>query len=127
MPLDYHEPREQLPESVIDEQRAITSLIEELEAVSWYNQRASVTQNAELKAILEHNRREETEHAMMLLEWLRRNYTEFDEQIQTYLNTTGDITELEEAEEDGESDGDEGAANSAEGSLNIGSLKQKGN
>ena len=127
MPLDYHEPREQLPESVIDEQRAITSLIEELEAVSWYNQRASVTQNAELKAILEHNRREETEHAMMLLEWLRRNYTEFQEQIQTYLNTTGDITELEEAEEGGESQGDEGSTNTAQGSLNIGSLKQKGN
>jgi hypothetical protein len=127
MPLDYHEPREQLPESVIDEQRAITSLIEELEAVSWYNQRASVTQNAELKAILEHNRREETEHAMMLLEWLRRNYTEFDEQIQTYLNTTGDITELEEADEGGDGQGDEGSADNAEGSLNIGSLKQKGN
>ena len=68
-----HEPAEHLSARTIDVHRATISLIEELEAVDWYNQRAKATGNPELRAILEHNRDEEKEHAAMTLEWLRRN------------------------------------------------------
>src|SRR3954466_15801017 len=69
----YHEALELLSEPTKDMHRAITSLMEELEAIDWYQQRAEATQNLELRAALEHNRDEETAHAMLALEWLRRN------------------------------------------------------
>lgn len=130
MPLDYHEPRELLPPEVLEQQRAISSLIEELEAVAWYNQRAAVSQNAELKAVMEHNRDEEIEHAAMALEWLRRFFPGFDEEMRTYLFTTQPITQVEEMAEGGDNRAEEpgtgagGTSNS--GALNIGSLKKKG-
>ena len=99
----YHEPVEQLPQHVIEEHRAIASLIEELEAAHWYSERMAVSQDAELRSILEHNRNEELEHASMLIEWMRRNMPEFNKQLQTYLNTTAPITEIEDAAEGGES------------------------
>ncbi len=52
--------------------RAIVSLMEELEAVDWYNQRVAACKDPELKAMLEHNRDEEKEHAAMTLAWIRR-------------------------------------------------------
>ena len=129
MPLDSHEPREQLPAEVINQHRAIESLIEELEAVMWYHERAAVSDDPELVAVMEHNRDEEIEHAMMNLEWLRRNFPGFDENMRIYLMKTAPITELEEAAESGDVEGgneDESAADSSEdeGSLNIGSLKK---
>lgn len=96
----YHE--EGLSQKGQDLHRAIMSLKEELEAVDWYNQRADVTEDAELKSVLEHNRNEEIEHAGMLLEYLRRNMTEFDEELSTYLFKSLPITEIEGAEEAGE-------------------------
>ncbi len=93
----YHEAG--LSQKCQDIHRAIMSLKEELEAVDWYNQRADVTEDAELKSVLEHNRNEEIEHAGMLLEFLRRNMTEFDEELSTYLFKSPPITEIEEAEE----------------------------
>ena len=77
--------------------RALASLIEELEAVDWYNQRADVTQDEGLKAILLHNRNEEIEHASMALEWLRRKISNFDKELRTYLFTSAPVTEVEEA------------------------------
>jgi len=68
----YHEPLDELSEETRDMHRAITSLMEELEAVDWYNQRVDACRNKELKAILAHNRDEEKEHASMVLEWIRR-------------------------------------------------------
>ena len=130
MPLDYHEPREQLPAAVHDQHRAIESLIEELEAVQWYQERAAATPDDSLRAVLIHNRNEEIEHAMMNLEWLRRNWPEFDENMRTYLFTSAPIEQVEELAEGGEgSDGGEGAADApgggaAAGSLNIGSMKK---
>ena len=76
--------------------RALASLIEELEAVDWYNQRADVSQDEELKAILIHNRNEEIEHASMALEWLRRKMPNFDQELRTYLFTSAPITQVEE-------------------------------
>ena len=115
-----HEREDSLSPELIDRHRAIMSLMEELEAVDWYDQRAAATSDEELRGIVAHNRDEEKEHAMMLLEWLRRNDAVFAEVIGTYLNADGPILEAEEAA----TDGDDGAsAGSSEGSLGIGSLK----
>jgi ferritin-like protein len=83
----YHEPVEQLSAETRDMHRAIASLIEELEAVDWYNQRAAVCSDPELKAILAHNRDEEKEHAAMVLEWIRRRDPSFDKELRDYLFT----------------------------------------
>ncbi len=92
----YHEPFEVIPEKGRDYHRALVSLIEELEAVDWYHQRVLATKDAKLKAILEHNRDEEKEHACMLLEYLRRSDTHLSEQAKRFLFTKGKITEIEE-------------------------------
>lgn len=125
MAIPYHEPEQSLSEQTRDLHRALTSLKEEIEAVDWYQQRADVTADEDLKAVLLHNRNEEIEHASMVLEWLRRNSPEFDEHLRTYLFTKAPITEVEELAEGGGAEGasDEGGAGPAAG-LNIGSLKQ---
>jgi ferritin-like protein len=117
-----HEDPDTLGPQVVDQHRAIVSLMEELEAVDWYNQRAKATGNDELRAILEHNRDEEKEHAAMTLEWLRRNDSKLDEHLRTYLFTEGPVTEIEAAA----MAGGEGSAGqgSPDGSLGIGSLRQ---
>jgi ferritin-like protein len=92
-----HEPAERLKTETINFHRAIVSLMEELEAIDWYRQRADACTDSQLRAILEHNMNEEIEHASMALEWIRRNVPKFDEALKTYLFTTGEITEIEEA------------------------------
>jgi ferritin-like protein len=69
----YHEPVSELTDEARDMHRAIVSLMEELEAVDWYNQRMDACKDDELRAILKHNRDEEKEHAAMVLEWIRRH------------------------------------------------------
>ena len=91
-----HIPREKLRRQTLEMHYAITSLIEEFEAVDWYRQRADDTEDPALKAILLHNAREELEHASMVLEWIRRNDTEAGEQLKEYLFTEGSITGREE-------------------------------
>ena len=88
----YHEPVERLSAETQDFHRAVISLIEELEAVDWYNQRAEACSDAELKAILAHNRDEEIEHASMTLEWIRRRSPAFDKQLRRALFKSGPIT-----------------------------------
>ena len=83
----YHEPIEELTDETRDMHRAITSLMEELEAVDWYNQRIDACKDDELKAILRHNRDEEKEHAAMVLEWIRRRDTCLDKELKDYLFT----------------------------------------
>lgn len=118
----YHEPVELLSEKTKNLHRAIVSLREELEAVDWYQQRAEACTDDELRAVLLHNKNEEIEHAMMTLEWLRRNDPVFAANVATYLNAQGPITEIEENEKEGEqkAGGDKPAAH---GSLGIGSLR----
>jgi ferritin-like protein len=87
----YHEPFEKLSEKTKDMHRAITSLMEELEAVDWYNQRVDVCSDPELKRILEHNRDEEKEHAVMVLEWIRRQDPKMDHELRERLFKAGDI------------------------------------
>ncbi|MBD3168854.1 MAG: ferritin [candidate division Zixibacteria bacterium] len=80
-----HEELGKLSEETINMHRALVSLIEELEAVDWYNQRYNVTEDEELKRILAHNRDEEKEHAAMLLEWIRKNDSAFSDELKEYL------------------------------------------
>ena len=111
-----HEPAERLDEATIDHHRALTSLVEELEAVDWYDQRVKATNDSSLADVLAHNRDEEKEHASMTLEWLRRRDPVLDRHLQTYLFTSEPIIEVEaEAEAGGDA--------AASGSLGIGSLK----
>lgn len=102
MAAEFHEPREQLGEHVLDMKRAIDSMREELEAIDWYRQRMNVASDPELRAILDHHQREEVEHFAMLLEWARRNDADFAKQLRTYLFTDRPILDVEEAAEAGE-------------------------
>ncbi|MDX1678543.1 ferritin-like domain-containing protein [Arsukibacterium sp.] len=83
----YHEPVAELTAETREMHRAITSLMEELEAVDWYNQRVDACTDEQLKKILIHNRDEEKEHAAMVLEWIRRRDPHFDKQLKDYLFT----------------------------------------
>jgi ferritin-like protein len=125
-----HEARSDLDDAVVDRHRAITSIMEELEAVDWYDQRVSATDDATLAEVLGHNRDEEKEHAAMTLEWLRRQDPVLDRHLRTYLFTAGSIVEEEhEAEHGGggdTSEPDDGGSvdtSSRDGSLGIGSLR----
>jgi ferritin-like protein len=117
-----HEDPGKLDPLTVDKHRAIRSLMEELEAVDWYAQRVDAAGDAELKAILAHNRDEEKEHAMMVLEWLRRHDSVFDEMIKTYVNSTGPIVAVE-AGTTGNGTSHAPVAGAGDGSLGIGSLK----
>jgi ferritin-like protein len=91
----YHEAEEHLAPGTRDMHRALVSLMEELEAVDWYQQRIDATGDGELRAILEHNRDEEKEHAAMVLEWIRRQDPIFEARLREYLFTEGPIVERE--------------------------------
>jgi ferritin-like protein len=100
-----HAPRERLQKSTITRHQAIVSLMEELEAADWYQQRADDCEDPALKEVLLHNMREEIEHASMVLEWLRRNSSDWEKNLRTYLFTDAPITEVEDmAEHGGEGD-----------------------
>jgi len=92
-----HEPAENLSKDTLDIHRAIVSLMEEFEAVDWYQQRADACTDPALKAVLEHNRDEEIEHAAMVLEWLRRRLPRLDRELREYLFKDGSITDHESA------------------------------
>ena len=89
-----HEDRKVLGADTLDQHRAISSLMEELEAIDWYDQRIQGSDNEMLRAILRNNRDEEREHAAMILEWLRRHDPAFDRQLRTYLFTEGPIHDV---------------------------------
>src|SRR5205809_6892476 len=95
----FHEQPELLTAQTKDLHRAFQSLMEELEAVDWYQQRVDAATDVVLRAILAHNRDEEKEHASMVLEWIRRRDPAFDAHLKKYLFTTLPITERPEAPE----------------------------
>ena len=113
-----HEPAEKLSPATIDRHRATVSLMEELEAVDWYDQRIDAATDEDLKEILRHNRDEEKEHAAMTLEWLRRRDPALSEKLRTYLFTEGSIIGREAAA------GGAPETAAGDGSLGIGSLKK---
>jgi ferritin-like protein len=91
--VGYHEPVDELSAETRDMHRAIVSLMEELEAVDWYNQRAEVCIDTGLRSILVHNRDEEKEHAAMLIEWIRRKDQRFAKELKDYLFTENPIAD----------------------------------
>lgn len=122
-----HEPPDALGAETRDMHRALVSLQEELEAVDWYRQRSEVCSDDELRAILDHNMREEIEHAAMVIEWLRRRDDGFAGHLKDYLFTQASITEVEAAATEGS---DEEAllslsSDAADTGFTIGSLKEK--
>jgi ferritin-like protein len=108
-----------LSNDAMEVHRALASLIEELEAVDWYNQRVDVTSDENLKSVLAHNRDEELEHAAMALEWLRRKLPKLDGELRTYLFTSDPIIEIEEGG-DGEDAGESMGSSRHTGDLGIG-------
>ena len=116
-----HESEERLSPATRDMHRAIVSLMEELEAVDWYQQRVDAADDGELRDILRHNRDEEKEHAAMVLEWIRRRDTVFDAKLREYLFTQGAIVGREQALERAEQGGGNGTPRATAGSL--GSLR----
>ena len=114
----FHEGPGTLSELTKDYHRIIQSTMEELEAVDWYNQRAEAANDPSAKAIMEHNRDEEIEHACMGLEWLRRHSPVWDEMMRKFLFTSGDII-VQEAGGAGET-AQNGPATPSAGTLNIG-------
>ena len=113
-----HEAKEDLAPATLDRHRGIVSLMEELEAMDWYQQRIDAAGDPDLTAVLAHNRDEETEHAAMSLEWLRRQDPVLDEHLREYLFTEGSIVALE-----AEIEGEGGGGAPGDGSLGIGSLR----
>lgn len=116
-----HEDSSRLSPATTDRHRAVTSIVEEMEAIDWYDQRIDATGDPELAAILRHNRDEEKEHAAMLLEWLRRRDPALDTKLRQYLFTQGPVTEIEE-ETEGKT---AGTASGPEASLMVGALRAK--
>lgn len=88
---ELHAPREHLSDSTYANHQAIVSLMEELQAIDWYGQRADDCGDEELKAVLIHNMNDEMEHAAMLIEWLRRSVPEFATQLTKFLGVEGHI------------------------------------
>lgn len=123
----YHESLDMLKPHTLEFHRALASLMEELEAVDWYQQRVDAIEDPELKAILEHNRDEEKEHAAMILEWIRRHDRTFAGYLRKYLFTDRPIVGLEEQRE-ASPDGGNGSGRASPATIpspraSIGSLK----
>ncbi|WP_020485179.1 ferritin family protein [Methylomonas sp. MK1] len=97
--VGYQEPIEELSIETRDMHRALVSLMEELDAIDNYNQRADVCADKALKAIFEHNRDEEKEHAAMLLEWIQRQDSRFSNKLQVYLFSKKEIAHSGEADQ----------------------------
>ena len=114
---NYHESLDLLTEQTRNMHRAIVSLMEELEAIDWYQQRADACSDPHLQAVLVHNKNEEIEHATMVLEWIRRHNDHFNEMMRKYLFTEQLITGIEKAA------GTDRPGASATETLGIGSMK----
>ena len=96
----YHEPPEELPQEIRSYARMVMSLIEEAEAIDWYQQRMAVEQDAEAKAIMKNAQKEEYKHFSMDLEWLLRRSPEWRQIAKGVLFRDGDIVELGERAEE---------------------------
>ena len=119
----YHESEDKLRDETQDNHRALTSMQEELEAADWYDQRVDAATDSDLKAILAHNRDEEKEHFVMLLEWLRRRDPKFDAELRERLFNPGSIVAQEQASKGAGGEAAASGGHAGAGSLSIGSLK----
>jgi hypothetical protein len=91
--MDYQE-KGNVSKKVLDFNRARQSLIEELQAIMWYDERADATSDKALKETLVHNRDDEKEHASLLIEWLRRNDPNFNKKLKEILFKNKEMSEL---------------------------------
>ncbi|MFP3213626.1 MAG: ferritin [Nitrososphaeria archaeon] len=92
--MPKYEDIEHISKKVADLSRARQSLIEELEAIMFYDERVSATDDPTLKDVLAHNRDDEKEHATLLIEWLRRNDPEFEKELKEKLFSTKPLKDL---------------------------------
>jgi len=120
---DYHESYDALDEQTKNMTRALNSLKEEIEAIDWYNQRVALATDAELKEIMAHNRDEEIEHAIMTLEWLRKNMAGWDEEMKNYLFKQGNIAHMEDSKGNSE-ESDDNISDQDDGSLGLGKMNK---
>ncbi len=101
MPTEqYHEPTSELSQETRTFARMITSLIEEAEAINWYEQRISVEKDKDAKAIMQNAQKEEFKHFSMDLEFLLRKKTDWRLMVQTVVGKSGDIVKNGEKGED---------------------------
>ncbi len=100
----YHEPPDELSAETRTFARMITSLTEEVEAISWYEQRISIEKDAEARAIMENAQQEEFKHFAMDLEYLLRRKPKWRVACKGVLFHDGDIVELGEQAEEAEDD-----------------------
>ena len=120
----YHEPIEWLDQATIEKHRAVQSIVEELEAADWYDQRVTACKDEALREILAHNRDEEKEHAAMGLEWWRRHDPVLDAHLRTYLWSEGSIIAVEKTQEAADLESGTGGGTGT-GDLRIGSLREE--
>lgn len=105
MPFDqYHEPFDVLPEETRTFARLIMSMIEEAEAINWYEQRMAVEANEEAKQVMAHAQKEEFIHFGMDLEFLLRQNTTWRKILRNILFKKGDLVDLAEHSEEAVSD-----------------------
>ena len=95
----YHEPAEELSDGVRTFARMMASLIEEAEAINWYEQRISVEKDKAARAIMQNAQNEEFKHFGMNLEFLLRQKKDWRTELKEILFTTGDIVKRGEAGE----------------------------
>jgi uncharacterized protein len=96
----YHEPADELPQQTRTVARIIASLIEEAEAIDWYEQRLAVEQDEEASAIMRNSQEEEFKHFGMDLEFLLRRMPQWRAALQQVLFKQGDIVQLGERAEE---------------------------
>lgn len=96
----YHEPAEELSARTRTFVRMVTSLIEEAEAISWYEQRIAVETDRQARAIMQNAQKEEFKHFGMDLEFLLRKKPDWRTELKRILFTKGDIVEAGEAAEE---------------------------
>lgn len=89
----YHEPPSELSQETRTFARMMQSLIEEAEAINWYEQRISLEKDKEAKAIMENAQKEEFKHFSMDLEFLLRKKVDWKTMVQNVVGRSGDIVE----------------------------------
>jgi hypothetical protein len=123
----YHEPPDELPQETRTMARMFASVIEEAEAISWYDQRLAIEKNPLAVAVIKDAMHEEYKHFSMAVEFLLRQRPEWRAIAKGILFQDGDLIENAEAAEEGEPvEGDDAPSLAEDGSLGIGSLKGVG-
>lgn len=101
MPTEqYHEPASELSQEIRTFARMIQSLIEEADAINWYEQRISVEKNKDAKDIMVNAQKEEFKHFSMDLEFLLRQKDDWKTMVKNVVLQPGDIVKNAEKAED---------------------------